>query len=1403
MRALKKKTTLYLTLATSLLGVLCASVSTFAWFQIDSQPLKTSITADNPGIEINQNNVYGYKIKQTLGSDGQVDYNSSTVSKFAAENIVGTNNDLDAVDRDFNVPEDGIGYYLVKFHDNGFKYDDDNSFKLIEYNTSDKSYYADVSFTSDQKVRVMKYTFDNTGGVHTVNEQVPINSVIANSSGATREESAASIYTGDVIVANAGTYRVWFDLSESSLTFETPTSTVDHRSRVRDTNNSSSIHLNNSKRTALNGDESKIYVNASNWNGKGLNRLWLYWFGNGTYSEWVSYNGWDGWDNSGNFNNDFEITVRTTYPNLIIVGDSNGNDGNYDWTFKTADLTVNDIKGKWVFPSSSSAAAPTVKLHADPGYYIIGSGGTANETTLDWSVSGALKVDGTPSGGDLAKKVGITFTLTNNNTPIEFKIVYYNAYGEIDTGHTQSDEYGYYGYGGTNDSDSATGDGQGQNVKVLKTCVLDVYVNSSGKIYVYVAVTVTLMYRFSYKTYTGTSPTTNYTSGTNYDDVKVSYNSEYTAPSSITVEGNTYTGLTWKTTSFTGSNYTNGTHIIAATTLYVTVAEKEYNINIKIAYANSSGVKQSFGNNQNYKASTRTTATTAALNAWRNALSPSTANYNFTAYYTTLTGSNTFSDSLTSISANFISSSDRTIYAVYGPKQYTVSYKKVYFNGDGTDTVSSPTSLPSLTQNPYYNESFTIKALPSESGYSVTGWFTNPECTTPYGTSPGSSTTVSADLTLYAKYTETGVDITEVRVLMNKGGTTKNTSSTLRTEQSYPTNSFSFTPTDPGTVTNYTFMGWYTAETGGSLINSWPQTYSTARTIYARYKPTEYAVKLVKKYFNYDGSASSKSDDVINNWDTAYATDATYTPGGASPSSSYEWIDAGTWTHFTCDGTYYTNEACTTPYSASAPATRTLYVKYISVGQKTFHIDTQARSWNSNIYIHGWGDGFSSGSGSHGEITASKVSNNLYKVSIPYSATGLIVDNGTYGYSQTQTTDITTINDGGLLLLKSTNTDGKVDWDWDSPKATTSVGTAYIYINNNAGTRIEMHYGDIDTYNKFVYEHGVELTAGQSVAIKVDTDNDGDIDETYSAGQYAGDIPTTYLENDGGTLKVTCDARFNFYLTTSDEISVAMVPQLGNGYYIMPYNSSRGVNNFLDGKKMNSGSKVYAAYDGYYAAEGSKIFIRSYLDAVDTLYTTLTARSNSYAEFGAGSESAVIRFKTTGYFSITVTSGTIDIQEYDTSIDFKLNPLNTSRADTINNIWAQKTSLIIEVPFTFRSNYPASVQLKATFGNLSEFMGASLYVSDTELGISCYNIVRDQVQNDVASPSATYLALSNNEIITNHSALETISTYNNVYYAYILIDYLPTASPYNGSYTNFVSAGYLSNNISFLLQAVN
>lgn len=142
----------------------------------------------------------------------------------------------------------------------------------------------------------------------------------------------------------------------------------------------------------------------------------------------------------------------------------------------------------------------------------------------------------------------------------------------------------------------------------------------------------------------------------------------------------------------------------------------------------------------------------------------------------------------------------------------------VGFNANGGAT-------PSFTSKSVsYGSSYGTLPTTSRAGYTFAGWWTAASG----GTQVTDSTTVgiTEDQTLYARWTANTYTVT----LNANGGTVTPGSITVRYASTYGT-----LPTP--VRTGYQFLGWYTEETGGTLVTSGTQvTITAAQTLYARWE---------------------------------------------------------------------------------------------------------------------------------------------------------------------------------------------------------------------------------------------------------------------------------------------------------------------------------------------------------------------------------------------------------------------------------------------------------------------------------------------------------------------------------------------------------------------------------------
>ena len=189
--------------------------------------------------------------------------------------------------------------------------------------------------------------------------------------------------------------------------------------------------------------------------------------------------------------------------------------------------------------------------------------------------------------------------------------------------------------------------------------------------------------------------------------------------------------------------------------------------------------------------------------------------------------------------SNTVGSSVELTYEFTGsiPKKVTVS-----FNGNG-GTVSPATKTVNV------GETYGDLPTASRSNYTFDGWYTDASAGTEITSS--SSVTETSAHTIYAHWSKTKAMVT----LNANGGSVSPTSVEVFMGDYY---SNLPTPTRSG----YSFAGWYTAATGGTLVSSSTQvTDSSARTLYAHWK--ENVVKVTVSLNANGGTVSSGTLELV------------------------------------------------------------------------------------------------------------------------------------------------------------------------------------------------------------------------------------------------------------------------------------------------------------------------------------------------------------------------------------------------------------------------------------------------------------------------------------------------------------------------------------------------------------
>ena len=182
------------------------------------------------------------------------------------------------------------------------------------------------------------------------------------------------------------------------------------------------------------------------------------------------------------------------------------------------------------------------------------------------------------------------------------------------------------------------------------------------------------------------------------------------------------------------------------------------------------------------------------------------AGYTFNGWYTDgVYGTRVLEDTIVSITDNQI------LYAKWLANEYTVT-----FNASGGSC--SPTS-----KKVTYHSTYDSLPTPTRTGYTFQGWYTS---TNGGGSKVDASTKVTSayNHSVYANW-----KANTYTVSLNASGGSCSTTSVTRT---YPA-TYGSLPTP--TRTYYTFLGWYTAKSGGTKVSS-STTVTSSCTLYAQWK---------------------------------------------------------------------------------------------------------------------------------------------------------------------------------------------------------------------------------------------------------------------------------------------------------------------------------------------------------------------------------------------------------------------------------------------------------------------------------------------------------------------------------------------------------------------------------------
>jgi uncharacterized repeat protein (TIGR02543 family) len=480
------------------------------------------------------------------------------------------------------------------------------------------------------------------------------------------------------------------------------------------------------------------------------------------------------------------------------------------WTGKTYTVSFDSQGGSSVSSKTvtygstyGTLTSPTKTGYTFAGWYTAASGGSQKTASSTVSTAGNHTL--------YAHWTANNFTITydkNDGSGSTFtkSVAYGSTYGKVDTpSRTGYTFIGYY-------TAKSGGSQVTETTKMLT------------------ASNHTLYGRWTPKTFTVSFDSQG---GSSVASKTVTYDGTYGTLTNPTKEGYTFNG--WYTAASGGTKITASTKVTltANQTLYAHYTQ----IVVTVTYDKNGG------SGDNY------TRKIAYGSAYGKVDNPTKTGYDFRGWYTSTAYETQVTE--TTLMKKTV---NHTLYAKWTPKTFTIT-----FDSQGGSSVASKTVT--------YASAYGSLPSPTKIGYTFTGWYT----AVSGGSQKTASTavTTTGDHTLYAHWT---ADIFTLSFNSNGGSTVSSTSITYG-------NKYGTLPSP--TKTGYTFVGWYTAASGGSKVSSSTlATTASNHTLYARWTADKYTV-------NFDSQGGS------------YVSPETVTYG-----STYGSLPSPTKKGFTFDGWY-------------------------------------------------------------------------------------------------------------------------------------------------------------------------------------------------------------------------------------------------------------------------------------------------------------------------------------------------------------------------------------------------------------------------------------------------------------------------------------------------------------------
>ena len=324
-----------------------------------------------------------------------------------------------------------------------------------------------------------------------------------------------------------------------------------------------------------------------------------------------------------------------------------------------------------------------------------------------------------------------------------------------------------------------------------------------------------------------------------------------------------------------------------------------------------------------------------------------------------------------------------------------------------------------------------------------------------------------------------------------------------------------------------------------------------------------------------------------------------------------------------------------------------------------------------------------------------------------------------------------------------------------------SSSESYVMgIGNLSGIGVGSESSWQNNANNFMLDASVNVKAGDTFTISFTNgasanDKDYPTDTGYPAID-SGSSSILHVDTTNHVYVFDAAGRYTIYWTTGGKLAVAAVPTYGNGYYIMPYSSS--TDGYASGIKMATNPNIDGGFfTGFYiASDNTQYYVRSYLDAVDLLYSgSSMIHVDSNIEDKVQFSGAVITMDA-GRYNIHVKDGVVYISAYTTEDHFSLDPLVSGL--TVENNY---TSIVYEIEVTISATGPISFTCQAEGLTNSTYIGWKFYAPLAQI----------TEYDDEENEAAAYLEMRDRYFGSDDQIDSEIFTTPGTYYLYIIIDY--------------------------------